>query len=179
MVRTVFQIIILLVIVLEGSISIFCSPSNSFLEFDNLNNIPYFYYGDVEKFLFKNDLEILINNFDNVSFDIIKYVKTDSTTFKNYSPLNHYNLIFELQHQCLNYYLSLPFSHNSTLKYYEYLSGIDLKGDVKNQYWCPYIGVHDKNHIKIDKLNITLNNYIFNNSFRVKIYDIFKMYIHK
>jgi hypothetical protein len=134
MVRAMFQIIIFLIIVLGNPFIVCCLPHQSHTDFGALNDMPYFCYGVVEKLLLENDLEILVKNFDNTSFDIIKYLKTDGTTFKKDSPLDHPNIILELQYQHLNYNLSFPLSHDKFIQHYEYLHHSDLNNYLRNQY---------------------------------------------
>lgn len=159
-----------------------CLPLESFMDNDKLNNMAFFYYGSVEKTLLNSDLNILLNNFDQISFDLVRYVKSDRSLFTNYDPKNHYNLILNLQHEYLNYYYSFPFSHKSNLPYYEFLSNKDWEGCKFKQYWRPYISVHDKNLVDINnikKFNINPNNYIKSTGLEFKIYSILKMYVNK
>lgn len=149
---------------------------------DKLNGVTYFYYGDVEKVLINSDINLFLNNFDQVSLELIKYLDEYGCTFNKNDPKAHYNLILNLGNDYLNYYYSFPFSHKSNLKYYEYLSRSDLFNVLLNQHWRPYIGVHDKNLLnlnKIHKFNLNPNNYFVNNDFKSKVYNILKMYKNK
>lgn len=181
MVRLVPIIFILIIIIFSNSTTVFCLPLNFSTKCDKLNNSIYFYYGNVDKILLESDLNIFINNFDQISFDLVKYLKTDNVNnihFKNKNPQSHPNLILGLKYQYLEYYYSFPFSHNNIL-YYEFLNEFDLYGSNDDQYWRPYIGVHDKNFVKVNKLNLNPENYIFKNSLKGRIYDILKTYVHK
>jgi hypothetical protein len=94
--------------------------STLFLE-SELNKRTYFYHGDIKNILLESDLHFLINNFDETSFNLVKYLKYDNSRFNNHDPHNHINLMLELKNQYLNYYYSFPFSHDNKLNYYEYL----------------------------------------------------------
>jgi hypothetical protein len=54
-----------------------------------------------------------------------------------------------------------------------------MYGNEINQYWRPYIGVYDKNYVKVNKLNLNPNNYMVNTDLKFKIYNILKMYVNK
>jgi len=147
-----------------------------------LNNWTYFYCGNVKQVLLESDLYLLINNFDNISYKLVNYLNFNKTKFDKIDSRDHYNVFIDLQHHYLNYYYSFPFSHNSNLNYYEYFYNKDWEGNEKFQYWRPYIGVYNKNvvkMVKIEKYNINPNNYIVITDLKYKIYNILKLYINK
>lgn len=152
------------------------------MNYGKLNDLNYFYFDNVTKMLIEFDLNILFNNFNQPqqTFDLIRYLKLDNTFFDKRDPKNHYNLILNLKDQRLNYYYSFPFSHNQ-LYLYDYLSNKDWNDNNKNQYWRPYIGVHDKNLVNLTKIKIgiNLNNFIINNNLHFKSYKILKMYTNR
>ena len=134
MARPIFQIILLSMTIIENSI-ISCSPHDSFMKLDMINNVPFFYYGNINKILLENDLNIILNNFNETSFDFIKYLKFDNTRFEYNSPFNHPNLIIEFQSYLQHHYYSFSFTHDLVNSdYYECLSDEDLNGDKRDQF---------------------------------------------
>jgi hypothetical protein len=118
-----------------GFSTVCCLPYESINELDKLNNIPYFYYGNVHKLLLESDLNIFLNNFDQVSFELIKYLKFDNSCFHRCDPGQHINLILNLKNNNINYYCSFPFSRNEVNSvYYNYLYKYDMYGNEINQY---------------------------------------------
>lgn len=176
--RVTFQFLFLISILLDFG-TVFCLPCKPFTALNELNNTPYFYYGGVQKVLLESDLRVLLNNFDQVSFELVKYLKFDDSCFHRCDPKEHYNLILNLKDNYINYYYSFPFSYNKDVLYYNYLYQYDWFGRNKDQYWRPYIGVYDKNYVKVNKLNLNPNNYMVSTDLRFKIYNVLKMYVNK
>lgn len=124
--RSIFHSVIFFIVVFLTPFNVFCFPNELDLKLDKLNNMDYCYCGDVNKILLQSDIDILLNNFDQVSFDLIKYIKSNNTSFSKYDPRSHYNLILKLPEFDLNYYNSFPFSHNSNnLQFYKFLLSSD------------------------------------------------------
>jgi hypothetical protein len=115
---------------------VFCLPLETFMQKDVINGHTFFYYGDVDKILIEHDLNTIKNNFDSVSFELVKYLKYNNSTFFFKNPNSHYNLFLNVQCEFLNYYYSFPFSHGN-LNHYEFLSKYDLNNQEiykKSQY---------------------------------------------
>lgn len=157
-------------------------PLEVFMKQDNINNRTYFYYGDVEKIIVENDVNILLDNFDHITFEWVRYLNIDNQRFNYKSPNDHYNLILNLQNGFLNYYYSFPFTHKTIItnpQYYEHLSKIDLTRLKFNQYWRPYFSINEKKLVNISKFNLNPDNYMFDNNLRYRIYEIVKFYSKK
>lgn len=156
-----------------------CYPQEMFMKEGVINNRTYFYYNKVDKILVENDLKILQNNFDSLSFDFIKYLDCNGNKFGCKNPNNHYNVYLNISYQILNYYYSFPFSHsNYDSKYFEFLSKTDLIYQQRIQYWRPYLSVNEKNLVQLQKFNLT-SNYTLNTDLKIKIYNIIKLYNKK
>lgn len=158
---------------------VFCSPYVFFMSLNELNNKPYFYYGKVQQILLESDLNILLNSFDQVSFELIKYLKFDGVCIHRCDPGQHINLILNLKDNRINYYYSFPFSHDKGVPYYNYLYKYDWYDRNRYQYWRPYIGIYDKSCVKIKKFSLNPDNYMVSTDLRFKIYNILKMYVNK
>lgn len=178
MVCTMFQIIVLYMVIVGNPYIIFCLPLESFMNRDKLNDVIFFYYGDVNKILIQEDLNNLVDNYNQVPFELIKYLDQNYKFFKNNDPKTHYNLILDLQNHYLNYYYSFPFSHNKH-EFYKHLSNVDWKNHENNQYWRPYIGVHNKTLVNIKKFNINPHNYMVSTDLKFKICKSLKWYYFK
>jgi hypothetical protein len=61
--------------------------------------LGYFYFVNVIKILVESDLNILFNNFNKPSqtFDLIRFLKFDNTSFDKIDPKSYYNLILNLK----------------------------------------------------------------------------------
>jgi hypothetical protein len=129
-----FQIVILCIIIVGNPFIIFCSPLKPFMNCDKLNNVVFFNYGNINKILVQEDLNTLVNNYNQVSFELIKYLDQNCKLFHNNDPKNHYNLMLDLQNHYLNYYYSFPFSHNKFGDFYEYFHRRDWNDLPYNQY---------------------------------------------
>jgi hypothetical protein len=44
------------------------------MNFDKLNDVVFFYYGNVNKVLVQEDLNNLVDNYNQISFELIKYL---------------------------------------------------------------------------------------------------------
>lgn len=181
--RSIFHCVFIVLFIIFNFHPIFCVSSNSFMSYGYLNNRDYFFYGNIQQILLQSDLCYLFNNFDQVSFEVVKYINLYETNYsKNYNndPKIHYNLILNFK-ESLNYYHSFVFSHHEYNNYYEYLYNIDLNGKNKSQFWKPYLHIHNKNwvEVKIQKTNINPNNYMINTDLKYKIYNIIKMYVNR
>lgn len=180
--RVVFSVWFLFVIYFLNFETIFCTPHLSKMDKNELNDVTYFYCGDVKKVLLELDLNLIINNFDSTSFKLVEYLKYDKSKFDRCDPRFHYNVVLHLQHHYLNYYYNFPFTHNKFLPYYEFFYIDDWIKSGRIQYWRPYIGVYDKNLtqiVKIEKPNLNPNNYILTTDLKYKICNVLKMYVNK
>lgn len=113
---------------------VLCSPQLNYLNQNELNSVVYFYCGNVQKILIQSDLDLFLNNFDQTSFELVKFLKNDNSHFMNKDPREHYNLILNLNDFYLNYYYSFPFSHNTPNLYFKYLYEKDLNYNDVDQY---------------------------------------------
>lgn len=135
--RSIFQTCIIFIIFSINCGVVSCMPQTPFMLNDKLNNSFYFYCGNVQQTLLQSDLHLFLNNFDQVSFELVKYLKNNNLYnlhFVKADPREHHNLILDLKDHSLNYYYSFPFSHNSSNPYYECLHKKDWYGRDLNQY---------------------------------------------
>lgn len=178
--RCIFQFFYFLFLILTFSNIIWCEPSEFFTKQIFINNQPCFCYGKIEKTFIESDLNLIFKNFDLVVYDVIKYLNYDNTNFPQNHPNSHFNLMLNLQHINLNYYYSVPFSHNKVItcpQYYEYLYNKDLIRNNKLQYWRPFLSVNQPRLVKIENFNLNIYSYMEVTDLKFKLYWMFKFYL--
>jgi len=153
---------------------------------DLINDRTYFYYDEcksnVRNQILENELNVLINNFDSLSFDLVRFLQNNGEPFFYNHPNNHPNLKLNLLCNSFQYHYSFPFSHHFLLsnpQYYEFLSLNDLNNKNVYQYWRPYFSINNQSLVSVKKFNINLNNYMLDNNLHFKIYNILKLQIKK
>jgi hypothetical protein len=131
----IFFMCILYIIIKTFSI-VDCKPLGVFMEKDSINRRTYFYHGEVVKTLVESDLKILLENFNNVNFELVKYLDINGYRFNRRHPNDHFNLILNSQNVMLNYHYSFSFTHLNVKvipKYYEYLYNQDWLSNPRIQ----------------------------------------------
>jgi len=118
-----------------------CCPLEIFMDKDTINGRTYFYCDDkkieVQKQILQYEWDVLLKNFDSVTFDLVLFLKYNNQFFPYKHPNNHPNLLLEFSNQPFQYYHSFPFSHTNSVpstQYYEFLSDYDLINNKKSQY---------------------------------------------
>jgi len=140
----VFRFIIIIIMITITQFShiqiLNCCPLEFFMDKDIINDRTYFYYDDrkieIQKQIIEHELNILLNNFDLVTFDLIRFIKNNNRFFYFNHPNNHPNFLLKLPNQYFQYYYSFPFTHNNSVNfnYYEIISSVDLNGNNREQY---------------------------------------------
>jgi hypothetical protein len=105
-----------------------CKSLEIFMEKDSINKRTYFYNSGAEKSLVESYLKILLKNFNNVDFELVRYLDIGGCRFDYKHPNDHFNLVLNLQNGVLDYYYSFPFTHlnvKAIPEYYEYLYNQD------------------------------------------------------
>ena len=145
-----------------------------------LNNKLFYYYGDVKIQELSDRIQFLLNNFDKIDLNTVRYLRKDLINFKQnpYSSFYHPHFLIELKNNIDNFnsfYINFQMSTKSKLDF-EKLADTNLNMEKnKIQYISFYIRVYSTNivelleneyiyadeFINVNKTNI--NNYIFKN----------------
>lgn len=161
--------------------SVLCSKNPiNLLSKGLLNNKLFYYYGDVKIQELSYRIQFLLNNFDKIDLQTVKYLQKDSSTFKQnpYGSFYHPHFLIELKNNIddfNNFYINFQISTKSDLGF-EKLAEMDLNmNENRIQYISPYIRVYVNNMVEIleneqynsvkfiSKNKEKIDSYVFNN----------------
>ena len=160
------------------------------MEQDTINGRTFFYYDDknieLQKQIIKNEWNLLLDNYNLVNFDLVRFKKSNGDFFNYNHPNNHSNILLNLPNYTFQYYHSFPSTHKSCGSiYYELISKNDFNDFLRNQYWRPHLSVNNKLLVDIKKFNLinshnnTLNSYMLKNTLHDRIRFVFTTYLRK
>lgn len=144
-----------------------------------LNGKIFYYYEDIKINELGYRIQFLLDNFDKINLNTVKYLQKDFLIpkFNPYSPFYHPHFLIQLKNDinCSNnFYINFQLSSKPYLNF-EKLTNQNLSLKLEIQYISPEMRVYDTNLISlqddeytysfefIDKNKYCINDYIFKN----------------
>ena len=167
-------------------LNLYCCPLEVFMNKNEINDRTYFYYDDIkieiQKQIIEYELTSLVNNFDSVTFDLVKFLKNNNNYFPYKHPNNHPNILLKILTQPFQYYYSFPFTQTinfTNFDYYESFSKNNFFGLKINQYWRPYFSINNNRLVNVKPFNVMIDDFVSENYVYFKIYNILKSQLKK
>jgi hypothetical protein len=141
-----------------------------------LNGKIFYYYGDIKIYELEQRLQFLLNNFDKINLNTVKYLQKGLIIhkFDPYNSFYHPHFLIELKNNIdnfNNFYINFQLSTKSFLGF-EKLADIDL--DLKNdslQYISPQIRVYATNMVELKENEYpSAEEFIFRNKKNINDY---------